>query len=358
MTAVAGQGNRTVTELLSVSDEDTDVRWLRSALQTAMVMELATIPPYSCGLWSIVVPPQAREFHRTIREIIFDEMAHFGLVGNMLSAIGGVPDLSHPPTYPGQLPGGVRPELTVSLSGLTTKSLGMYAHIEAPEDQHFPESAAQETYPSIGAFYQKISRTFERCRPELNKGPQLEFPLSGRHGTGNDIVVMKDLDTVLDSLDIVMEQGEGTSATPGNPYPGYEDELAHYYSFRQLELGRKLVRKDGEWVFEGDRITRPKAYPAAEVPAGGWAKDPRNKPEAGSEARQYLDWFNAAYSSLLNSFQKAWGTTDKATRDRLVGDAIQAMADMREYARLIMAIPLKAGPGNYCPEFLYVPAGH
>lgn len=355
MTTVAKPDRTTIAELLSVPDDQIDVEWLKRALQQALMVELATIPPYSCGLWSIVAPPQARTTYRTIREILFDEMSHLGLVGNMLSAIGGTPVLTSPPTYPGKLPGGVRPELTVSLSGLSKESLGMYADIEAPEHLQIPkqkESDKPEQYPSIGAFYRKISETFERLDPALGGGPQIEFGLSGGHGTGNDIVAMKDLDTVLDSLDIVMEQGEGTNATPGNPYPGHEGELAHYFSFRELHVGRKLIRKDGEWVFEGAKIEHPKSFPAATVPAGGWAKDPDNDP-TGTTVGQYLAWFNGAYSTLLNSLQRAWSTEDVKARTALVGRAIVAMGDMREYARLIVPTPLKKGSGTYCPEFLY-----
>ncbi|XVS60998.1 ferritin-like domain-containing protein [Actinosynnema sp. CA-299493] len=355
MTTVTDPDRRTVVELMSAADDQVDLGWLKCALQNALMVELATIPPYSCGLWSIITPPRYRVVHRTIREIIFDEMSHLGLVGNMLSAIGGAPVLTSPPTYPGGLPGGVRPELTVALSGLTEETLGMYADIEAPEHLQIPtqvEPAKAEQYPSIGAFYRRISLTFERLSPELGLGPQIEFGLSARHGTGNDIVAMKNLDTVLDSLDIVMEQGEGTNATPGNPYPGHEGELAHYYSFRELQVGRKLIRRDGKWVFEGDPIARPEAYPAAEVPAGGWAQDPVNDP-TGTTVGQYLQWFNEAYSTMLDRLQRAWAEPDAEQRTALVGRAIVAMGDLREYARLIMPIPLKSGDGNYCPEFRY-----
>ncbi|XVS68241.1 ferritin-like domain-containing protein [Actinosynnema sp. CA-299493] len=51
--------------------------------------------------------------------MLFDEMSHMALVGNMLSAIGGTPvpareDVA--PRCPGSLPGGVRPELEIHLA--------------------------------------------------------------------------------------------------------------------------------------------------------------------------------------------------------------------------------------------------
>ena len=66
------------------------------------------------------------------------------------------------PTYPGPLPGGVRPDLTVYLAGLSQESVGMYMQIETPED---PVAFAADTFPTIGAFYDAILAAFQGLTP-------------------------------------------------------------------------------------------------------------------------------------------------------------------------------------------------
>ena len=67
-----------------------DISWLHDALQTAVQLELSTLPPYLIARWSIRSPgdPVAQ----TIKQIAREEMLHMGLACNMLTAIGGSPD--------------------------------------------------------------------------------------------------------------------------------------------------------------------------------------------------------------------------------------------------------------------------
>src|SRR5260370_10886525 len=57
---------------------------LRSALQTAMQLEFSTIPPYLCAQWSINVDPDG--VSDLIQDVVVQEMFHFALAGNMLTA--------------------------------------------------------------------------------------------------------------------------------------------------------------------------------------------------------------------------------------------------------------------------------
>ena len=42
-----------IIELLNIPPEKHDINWLKQALQWAIQLELATIPPYLCAMWSI-----------------------------------------------------------------------------------------------------------------------------------------------------------------------------------------------------------------------------------------------------------------------------------------------------------------
>ncbi|TJZ49679.1 hypothetical protein FCH28_25760 [Streptomyces piniterrae] len=350
----------TITRLLRTPTEECGVEWLREALQQAILIEIATIPPYSIALWSIeqnLDDDSGNTIYRDIREIIFDEMSHMGLVCNMLTTIGGTPFIADEaviPKYPGPLPGGVRPCIRAFLSGLNRDSVELFSEIEKPETPIVTMGLqAGETYTSIGVFYNKILDTFRTIpESEITGARQVEFPLGVKHGKGNDIVPLRNLAAIEKAIDIIKEQGEGTSASPVNPYPGYKDELAHYYTFRQMFHGKKLEKNptSGKWEFTGPPVELPRAHPVAMVPRGGWQRDPINRPD--TDTQKLLDSFNETYTSMLRYLEDAWLTEDGSKA--LIGKAIGAMGEMRLIASQIVVIPLPDGSGRtYGPEFLY-----
>ncbi|GAB2599804.1 ferritin-like protein [Streptomyces capparidis] len=359
-TAILDYRSDAIVGLMLIEDKDCDELWLKDALQRAVMLELATIPPYACGLWSIEDPQRDAKVHKAVREIIFDEMSHFGLVGNILSAIGGAPvvaDRHVVPKYSGPLPGGVRPQLNVYLSRLDMNAADMYSQIEKPDRPLARAIRPDETHTSIGAFYDKLWRVLERHGHLFgrNPGPQMEFDLSGTHGAGNAIVPIRTLEDAGAAIEIIMAQGEGTTTSPDNPFPGEEGELAHYYVFREIYHGRKLVRDEasGTWTFTGDPVPMPVTHPMARIPDGGWSNDPENKP--APDVQRELDAFNGHYSAMLRSLHTVWRTADAAERRRLLGSAIGSMGMMRETARALMGMRLPSSPReSYGPEFLYV----
>jgi hypothetical protein len=82
---------------------------LRELLEAAVQLELATIPPYLCALYSIH-PGTNTEAALVLRSVVVEEMLHMVLSANVLNAIGGRPRVSGPdraPHYPHELPDGV-----------------------------------------------------------------------------------------------------------------------------------------------------------------------------------------------------------------------------------------------------------
>ena len=72
--------NRSIQRLMALPAAEHDLAWLQNALQSAVELELATLPPYLCGMYSVKRPSTVFQL---INEIVFDEMAHFGLACNM-----------------------------------------------------------------------------------------------------------------------------------------------------------------------------------------------------------------------------------------------------------------------------------
>ncbi|MFE4305285.1 ferritin-like protein [Streptomyces sp. NPDC056891] len=357
MNALLHTESNRIIELMEQPAQHRDAGWLKDAVQQAILLELATLPPYLCGMWSIDDASGGDVFD-AVHAIVFDEMSHLGLACNLLTTIGGAPRLADEgavPKYPGPLPGGVRPELTVFLSGLTKDSLEMYSRIEEPDDP-LAEAVAPPT--SIGAFYNAILDVF-REHPELITGArQVVKIMAAGHGSGNDVVALDSPAAVESAIAVIKEQGEGTSASPENPHPGEVGELAHYYVFREIYRGHKLIKVStdpDEWDFQGAEIPMPHALPMGIVPSGGW---PREGPTAVDvDTRNLLDGFNTSYSAMLGFLEQAWQQDLPAKAKVLLGKAVGEMVGLQEPAQSLMRRALPDGSGNaYGPEFRYVAA--
>ncbi|WP_327680524.1 ferritin-like domain-containing protein [Kitasatospora sp. NBC_00458] len=352
MTGVLDYESADIVRLMDMAEDDWTEQELKDALQRAAMLELSTIPPYATALWSITDRDDDEPVFHGVKEIVFDEMSHFGLVCNMLTSIGGTVVLTDPltvPKYPGELPGGVNPGLEVFLSGLSRESAALFAEIEKPEK---PLAFAPDGN-TIGAFYQRIADVFPRFAGLIQDRNQVTFPLAS-HGTGNNIVPMTSLDAILKAIEIIKAQGEGTAASPENPFPGAPGELAHYYVFLEIAKGRKLVRdpNTGQFDFNGPEVPLPATAPVGRVPRGGWAGDPGNAPDQATAA--LLHEFNQRYSDMLRALEHAW-SVPSGQGGGSVATARGLMGAMRESAIGISAVKLPAAPHlTYGPEWLFV----
>jgi len=261
-------------------------------------------------------------------------MLHMGLAANMLATIGGTPSINtRVPTYPGPLPGGVWPDLTVYLGGLTKAYVGdVYMTIEYPDSGPITPPPKEET---IGQFYDAINDAFVQINPTCSGKDQLTATV----GSGNTVFPIQSVADAQKAISEIKEQGEGTSKSPDD---GLGDELAHYYRFGEIYNGATLVQVNGEWQYTGDAIAFPQTYPMAPVPHGGW-------PDPPSNVSTLLEQFDGAYKSVLDSLQAAWESGNQTDLDNAVG----AMFGLGGPAVQLMQIKLANGSGNYGPDFIY-----
>jgi len=332
---------------MQVPPEQHDIVWLRKALQSAVTLELATLPPYLSAYWSI--KDDQTEAGGLIHQVFMEEMLHMGLACNMLTTIGGQPKMTGQPKiagqpiipgedfvpkYPGHLPGGVRPELTVYLAGFSKEIIEVFMQIEFPENGPVALTASQETYPTIGAFYTAILEAF-RGLPEgsiTGKGQITDSSFG--------IFAIEKFENVEMAIGTIKEQGEGTSKSPKSG-----EEMAHYYKFGEILNRHRLIENNGEWVYEGEAIHFPEneeVWPVAKVPKGGY--------------KESHD-FDVLYSNLLRQLEEVWeGTLE-------LYEAVATMRYMGNSARELMEKPLPPDPkhpdgndpGNYGPSFLWIP---
>jgi Ferritin-like len=220
-------------------------------LQTAVSLELSTIPLYLTALYSIEESSN-REVQLLLRSVVMEEMLHMCLAANVLHAVrrelpGPKVTGEHAPSYPGTLTHSDGIELR--LGSFTPESVERFCAIESPA----PATARPEPgrYNTIGQFYAAIEDGLKLLGPDLfAHGSHAEcqvVPDRGYYGGGGEPIVVHDLATALAALHEVVRQGEGRDGTlwDGDHLSfGSQRELAHYYRFDEIRQGRQYCQGD------------------------------------------------------------------------------------------------------------------
>jgi hypothetical protein len=214
---------------------------LRAALQNAIRLEHATIPPYLTARATLKGTSPSVEYARKwIKRIVVEEMLHMTLACNILNAIGGHPviaDQNEVPKYPGKLPMGVAGGLVVHLRRYSKALVeDTFMKIEEPEDPLDipikPQVPGLAQAPmTIGQFYGRIRERIDG-HPELFTGdPGLQVSVF------RETIRVTDVDTALQAIDIIVQQGEGTPKSPLYR----KEHVAHYYLFQQFSKGMRIA---------------------------------------------------------------------------------------------------------------------
>jgi hypothetical protein len=333
---------------LEVGDKDAVI----TALKQAIELEHSTIPPYLYALYSLV-PGKNNAIAHIIASVVIEEMLHMTLACNILNALGGEPEMDQPsfiPTYPGPLPGSVETGLIVGLAPFTRDLVhDIFMAIEQPETPlDFPVGMAAAEQPlTIGMYYAQIKEKIVA----LGDGA---FAPTPRNQIGPDLmdesVVVTNVQTAGQAIDVIVEQGEGTSALP---LEVVGDDYAHYYRFAEVYYGKKLIPNpdagpttppDKQYLYGGDPVpfdeTGVYAVPTNPTAAGY---------PAGSAARQACDTFNYNYTNLLKTLHTAFtGQPDQ------LDAAIGLMESLKQQAKEMMS-GASTGGANVGPTFEYQP---
>jgi Ferritin-like len=318
---------------------------MQDALQYAIQLEHATIPPYLTAMYSLI-PGKNDAIARLIKGIVFQEMQHMTLAANMLNAIGGEPAVDRPefiPKYPDGLPfhigdrDGRRFEVPLKPFSLDVVE-NVFMRIEEPDKPiQFPVASTlarlmEQQFQTIGDFYRSVRASL---KPEWFTGD------SARQVKG----IVKPVLTLADALaaiDLIVEQGEGTTTSPlAGP------ELAHYYRFAEIFHGRTLVPDDTvdeKFSYSGQPIPFDAAgvFPIVENPTSDlYSKD--------SKLRVESDLFNQIYSNLLRALHVTFNG-----QPNTLDEAIGLMFDLKLQAIKLMGIPIGNGT-NAAPCYEFVP---
>lgn len=343
----------------------TTVEELRRYLYAAMQLEHATIPPYLTALYSLH-PGSNQDVLHILRPVVVEEMLHLTLVANVMNAVGGTPDLTQPdfvPSYPAYLPDG-ETEFQVDLQPFSEDAVATFLEIERPtrapsEEARLgrwirshqrlfvvrPEEPELAFY-SIGEFYEEIARGLRYLHQQYaERGGELfvgdparqvapEYFYSG----GGELTAVTDLDSALAALRLIGEQGEGH----GGGIYDMEGELAHYYRFEQLQIGRFYQKGDqpGDPTGPPLKIDWDAVYP---LMRNARLED---YPE-GSELRAAARKFNESYADFLGFLTRAF-----TGHPELLLEAVVRMFRLRDDMNRLIRNPVPQRDGVFgAPTF-------
>jgi len=327
------------------SDAVTD---LHQALQIAIRLEHATMPPYLYALYSLGSTNPAVQ--GPIRSIVREEMLHMLLACNILNAVGGKPVIDDPGfviDYPSPLPGTIAHGLQVPLKPFSKALMkDVFMVIEEPETPLvFPEIAEAALPPrTIGEFYAAIKQKITALGASVFTGDPARQVQSDKFAMPLAKQLVTDPASAGVAIDYIVHQGEGTTATPKFDGTG---QFAHYYRFAELSKGLKLqpnplatptLPPEQQYQYGPGTIVIDES---AVLPLRG---NPKSAGYPAGPIREASDNCNRIYTQILGLLQQAFdGTPGK------VQDAIDSMTDqLRPAAKNLTALDLgdgtKAGP--------------
>ena len=322
---------------------------LQAALQQAIQLEHATIPPYLYALYSLQAGGND-EIAALVASVVSEEMAHMALACNLLNAIGGSPVIDQVgfiPTYPGSLPGTVEDQLTVPLAPFSIDLVrDVFMVIEQPAEPIPIPTLDESVQPlTIGEFYERIGAQIAAAGESIFDAGHEGFQVFGGIALP-EVIPVTDLASAATAIATIVEQGEGSSTSPFDD--ATDSELAHYYKFSEIVQGRQLVAAPGEdppWRYAGDPIPfdATKVHPVVTNPS--LAPYP-----AKSAAKYGNETFNYTYTSLLKVLHATFNG-DPGRLDAAVG----LMESLSEQAQTLMTIGLPGAGATAGPSFEYQP---
>jgi hypothetical protein len=328
----------------------TDLASLQNALQNAIELEHATIPPYLTAYYTLRGTSKGGLAARQIlHSIVMEEMLHMQLACNILNAIGGAPVINAAnfiPKYPGPLPMGIggADGLMVGIKRYSKATVqNTFMEIEEPENPiHIPVKpmalAIAPSFETIGQFYAAIGNEIVR----LNKQNNIFTGDPGHQVPGATIV--HDVDTALAAISTIVTQGEGTPTSPADS----PTEYAHYYRFEELFMGMQIVIDSSSPVGYSFDPTQPIVVDdVADVTQ--MADNPRTVDFSSNwRAGQLADECDAIYTKLLNALHIGFnGQPDWIDRN-----AVSVMFEFKNCIEELLQQQL-AGGLYAGPRFLY-----
>lgn len=381
---------------------------LQELLQTAILIEHSTIPPYLTALYSIKDGTNILA-SQIIRSVAVEEMLHMIMVCNVMNAVNIQPSvnkLQNYPTYPMKLPMNV--DFYVGLETFSSNSIATFIAIESPSNplvkapKYNPEIETStllsrntmqannfwtlenmkdfmiQNVHSIGEYYDvlffyivvfqisayhKEHGTLPQNFEELNKGgiftgdPAKQIRPEQYYGSGGKLHPVDALQDVILVFQEIKGQGEGADDSIFDVDPSqFEEgaELAHYFRFKEVFHEHYYVGGDYR-PFTDENGMMPVTTPPVGKPLPvDWSAAYPMKPNpkiadyhSNPQLAEQGKAFNTTYKKLLDAIQAAVeGNAEELPK------SIMYMYALKEQAIGLMSQPLDS-QYNAGPTFEY-----
>ena len=291
-------------------------------LAEAAAIEHNVMCCYLYGIWSLkrgeqdgLTPEQTeivQDWKRAMTMVAVEEMTHLTLVGNLASAIGGAPHLSHP-NFP--IPFGYHASgIDLELFGFSHALIDHAIFLERPEGMELHDSPefvhpsdyhrtppkgtimpSAQDYETIGHLYRGISHSLDVlsrklgeenlfCGDEEDQINPADAPLPG-------LMTVTDLASAREALETIVEQGEGA--------PEHTED-SHYQAFLNMrENLNDMMAKDPDFEPAFPVARNPVMFEPVEPEGKVWITNP--------EAVKVLDLANAIYNHMLRFLVQSFG---------------------------------------------------
>jgi Ferritin-like len=221
-----------------------------------------------------------KEWGDLLRGIVVQEMIHFATACNLLTAIGGAPQLRRP-----NLPTGLRaypPRFQLRLMPFTLDAVSQFVQLEQPEalwaasrvgeyraaavplDRLSDIFSSERNYETVGELYRGIQDGFRYLAQKYGEdglfvGPR-EAQTAQEYFQLPGLIDVHDLESALAAIEVIVEQGEGASA---------DAEDSHYKRFLTIEHQlRELLQRDPQFAPGRPVVTSPRTLMPTDLPPG------------------------------------------------------------------------------------------
>ena len=353
---------------------------LAEHLQTAIQLEHSTIPFYFYMYWSLALhpdfdsaPERIRHTAGDIHAVILEEMLHFGLVSNILRAVGGTPGIKgeYTPVYPGPLPGhSKKHQFDVHLQKCDLRSVITAMRIERPAKPG--QRMVNDEYTTIGQFYAHLvdliehplltDEDFQHGGQMLRWGGKAGIPLYSHMPVKGDMhafwITINSKDDAIKALVEITEQGEGFGDTL---FEGKDThDLSHFATFLEtyMAMGGKIAGNNTFEEVHSDEIMQAvhrkefdhDMYNEFQKYVLPLVRDPSLKKDNYTpEGLAANEAFNHTYSRMLDNMHETFSSSSPRTME------FPRMYGLQEAAKKVIQHGLKKGPNLCGPSFEYIP---
>jgi CDGSH-type Zn-finger protein/uncharacterized Fe-S cluster protein YjdI len=311
--------------------------------------------------WTEPQRQAVQRWRQLIMSVVYEEMAHLGLVGNLVNALGAAPHMNRPafPVDGGPYPAG----FVMRLQPFSAATIEHFKYLERPSHEALADAAGFEPqrvykravpagrlspgprdYNTVGELYEVLASSLKACVDASGEAavfigdPALQVdaalaPLPGMQAVTG-------LDSALRAINTIVTQGEGAGA---------EEVDSHFCRFSRM----------------GDELAALQAADPAFVPAWPAATNPvMNAPIHSADQRvhisqpqiaRWLDIGNAMYTTSLRCLVQGFGARDRREKATWLSTSFALMRALMPVGEGLAARPATDDPAGPLAGLTFTP---